>query len=417
MWSKKASRSGPVVVQFLFDKREPHAASGPFVRWPRLADGILALTVFAVSLITVAASAIGDGEDFKLALVLDHPPGIFVLLALTAASLLWRRSEPLVTSAVVVMLMIIWATAGFGDGQDLGLVVAIYSVGRHAADHRLSLIAMALFIVVSILSSIIDDNQRIDIGPAVALTALPWYLGHRIRNRGDYLALLQERAERLLADQRSAERRAVANERSRIARELHDVVAHQVSMMTIQAGAAKTVANSDVAAAINAMGDVERAGRQALGELRHLLGVLRTDDPDSESLGPQPRLENTLDLAEHLRGTGADVTLNITDLPASLPAAIELSGYRIIQESVTNIIKHAGPNPTVNIDVAITDNTLVIGITNTVSSLIPAMPASGYGLAGMSERAALLGGTLTAATQSPSRYHVEARLPIEPESR
>ena len=119
--------------------------------------------------------------------------------------------------------------------------------------------------------------------------------------------LLRERAERLEAEQQARARRAVADERSRIARELHDVVAHRVSMMTVQAGAAKTIARHDLDAAIDAMGDVESAGRRALGELRHLLGVLRPDPADPEQLGPQLGLADIPALADQLTQTGADV--------------------------------------------------------------------------------------------------------------
>ncbi|MGB5756396.1 MAG: histidine kinase, partial [Acidimicrobiales bacterium] len=239
-------------------------------------------------------------------------------------------------------------------------------------------------------------------------------VGRRIRNRGDYLNLLQERAQRLDAEQKSRARQAVADERSRIARELHDVVAHQVSMMTVQAGAAKMIAHDDIDAAVDAMTDVEHAGRQALGELRHLLGVLRPDIPDSDDLGPQPGLADIPALADELTHTGADVSLTMAPLPASLSAAVNLSAYRIIQESITNIIKHAGPDPTARLDIALDDLGLVINITNsTTHTAAPGLPESGYGIVGMRERATLLGGTLTAGPQPPNHFRVEARIPLE----
>lgn len=239
-------------------------------------------------------------------------------------------------------------------------------------------------------------------------------MGHRIRNRGDYLALLQERTERLEADQHARARQAVAEERSRIARELHDVVAHEVSMMTVQAGAAKTIARVDIDAAVDALGDVERAGRQALVELRHLLGVLRLDIPTSDDLGPQPGLVDIPSLADELTRTGADVSLTIAPLPAGLSAAVNLSTYRIVQESVTNIIRHAGPSPAAQLTIGLDDFGLVIDITNTTTrTTAPGLPASGYGIAGMRERATLLGGTLTAAPQPPNRFCVTAHIPLE----
>jgi signal transduction histidine kinase len=401
-----------------FDTDEPHHYRGPFTRWPRATDGALAVIVFVVSLIAVGASALGEGEDFTIDSISDRPSGAFAMLAVAAAALLWRRHRPIAVTAFVSAITIGWAIAGYGDGQDLALIVAIYSVGRYTTNHRHSLATVAAVTAVSILGTIIDTNQRIDIAPAIILSGLPWYLGRRIRNRGDYLVLLQERAERLEADQQARARQAVADERSRIARELHDVVAHQVSMMTVQAGAAKTIARDDLDAAIDAMGDVEHAGRQALGELRHLLGVLRTDNPDDDDLGPQPGLADIPALADQLTHTGADVSLRMEALPAGISAAVDLSAYRIVQESVTNIIKHAGPDPSVHVTIGVDDVGLTINITNTTANAaapgLPdsALPVSGFGIAGMCERATLLGGTLTAAPQPPNHFRVDARIPL-----
>ena len=149
-----------------------------------------------------------DGEDFTFDSISDQPSGAFAMLAVASVALLWRRSRPIAVTAFVSAIMIGWATAGYGDGQDLALSVTIYAVGRYTTEHRHSLAALVAVIVVSILGTVIDTNQRIDIVPAVIITGLPWYLGRRIRNRGDYLALLHERAERLEADQHARARQA-----------------------------------------------------------------------------------------------------------------------------------------------------------------------------------------------------------------
>jgi len=403
-----------------FDPGEPHIARGPFTRWPRTTDAALAVVVFVVSVVSVTVSALGDGESFTARSIGDRPAGAFAMLACAAVALLWRRRHPVAVTALVMAIMMGWAIAGYGDGQDLALVVAVYSVGRYTADHRLSVVTVAVVVAVSVLETIIDTNQRIDIAPAIVLGVLPWYLGRRVRNRGDYVALLQERAERLEADQLARARQAVADERSRIARELHDVVAHQVSLMTVQAGAAKTIARDDLDAAVDAMGDVERAGRQALGELRHLLGVMRTDTSDSDDLGPQPGLADIPELVDELAHTGADVSLTMAPVPSGVSAAVDLSAYRIVQESLTNVIKHAGPDPTVHVTVGVDDAGLVIDIVSTITPAgrhrsAPGLPTSGYGIAGMRERAALLGGTLTAEPRPPDRFGVNARIPLEME--
>ena len=398
------------------DPGEPHPTGGPFARWPRAADGALAIIVFFGSLVAVTASDLDDADEFTAAAIGDRPAGAFALLAIAAGALWWRRSRPVTVAAFVLGVMVVWAIAGYGDGQEFALVVAIYSVGRYTTDPRHSLVALLAAVAVSIVGTVIDASQRVDVLPAVILTGLPWYVGRRIRNRGDYLALLRERAERLEAEQQARARRAVADERSRIARELHDVVAHQVSMMTVQAGAARTIARDDVDAAIGAMGDVEEAGRQALGELRLLLGVLRPDAHGPDHLGPQPGLADIPELVERLTHTGADTTLTCPELPVDLPASVDLSTYRIVQESLTNIIKHAGPNPTVGVTVALDGDELAIDITNTTEGAAAHLPSSGFGIAGMRERAGLLGGTLTAGPESPDRFRVHASIPLKPES-
>ena len=398
-----------------FGPGEPHAVRGPFARWPRVADGLLALLVFAGSLVAVTASVIDDGEDFDPTVIGDRPVGVVALLALAAVALWWRRAHPTRVVAGELALLVVWALAGYGDGQDLALVVAVYSVGRYSSNARHSVVAVAAASLVSIAGTVIDANQRVDVVPAVVLAIVPWYVGRRIRNRGEYLALLRERAERREADQQARTRQAVAAERSRIARELHDVVAHRVSMMTVQAGAAKTIAGHDLGGAVEAMADVERAGRQALGELRHLLDVLRPDTADADHLGPQPGLADVPALVGELAHTGADVTLTMADRPDDLAAAVDLSAYRIIQECITNVVKHAGPEPTVDIRVCIEGGRLDLVITNSAVVASPGLPTSGHGITGMRERASLLGGTLTAGPLPPDRFRVHARLPLQPE--
>ena len=391
----------------------PHASRGPLTRWPRATDLVLALAVFALSVLFVTVSALPDDRDLTWDALVEQRWSGLALLAVAAAALLRRRVHPVGATVVVLAVLVVWAVGGHGDGQDLPLVVATYSVGRHGTDHVRGLVVLAAALGVSLIGTVVDPNQHVDVIPAVVLPTVPWYVGRRVRNRGDYLSLLEERAERLEAEQQARARRAVAKERSRIARELHDVVAHRVSMMTVQAGAAKTIARHDLDAAVDAMGDVERAGRQALGELRHLLGVLRPEPDDPQHLGPQPSLADVAALADELAATSADVTLTIEELPADLPAALELSAYRIVQESVTNVVKHAGPEPAVDIAVTVDDRWLTIDVTNTVGHASPGLPTSGYGIAGMRERATLLGGSLTAGPAPPDRHRVRARLPLE----
>ncbi len=411
---------------------EPQPMRGPFTRWPRTADAVLAGLVFVAALLSVAASQLDPGEAFTVDTMVGRPLGAYLLLAVACVALFWRRAHPVAVAATVFAAGLAWAAAGYGDGEDVTFLVAVYGAGRYCTDRRVSFAVLVAAFSTSVLGSVIDASQRVDVWPAVVVTALPWYVGVRVRERREYLALLRERAERREAEEQARTRAAVADERARIARELHDVVAHQVSMMTVQAGAAKMVAREDLDAAVGAMGDVETAGRRALGELRHLLGVLRPlgdddvhpgDDPaddraDDRGLGPQPRLADVPSLVERLRDTGAEVHLTTGELP-ELSTAVDLSAFRIVQEAVTNVLKHAGRHPRVDVSVTTEPGWLDLRVTNTVdrSSAPRDLPTSGYGLAGMRERAGLLGGTLSAERTTPDVFTVHARLPLPREAR
>src|SRR6266511_4077000 len=211
-------------------------------------------------------------------------------------------------------------------------------------------------------------------------------------------------------EQAAEARRAIAEERTRIARELHDVVAHRVSLMTVQAGAAKTVAAADPESASQAMHEVEKAGRQALDELRHLLGVLR---PEAEvaALGPQPGLADVPRLVEQFRAAGLDVSLAMEGAQIGLPARVDLSAYRIAQEALTNVLKHAGPSARTEVRLSTDNHHVAIEVLDN-GHRATILPGSGHGIVGMRERALLLGGSLDAGPRLDGGFQVVARLPV-----
>ena len=298
---------------------------------------------------------------------------------------------------------------GFTDGP-VSLMVALYSAGRYATNDQWSYYGVGGAIALVGIRAFINPQPAADIGGALLALFVVWYTGRRIRIRGDYLRLLQERAAQLEREQADEACRAVAKERTRIARELHDVVAHRVSVMTVQAGAAKTVAADDPAGALQAMEAVEQAGRQALGELRHLLGVLRPE-AEVDGLGPQPGIADVPRLVEHLGEAGLQVSLTIDDLPADLPARVDLSAYRIVQEALTNVIKHAGPGARTEVRLSTDNHGVAIEVLdNGYGATI--LPGSGHGIVGMRERALLLGGSLDAGPRPGGGFRVVAHLPI-----
>ena len=191
---------------------------------------------------------------------------------------------------------------------------------------------------------------------------------------------------------------------------MHDVVAHRVSVMTVQAGAAKTVVADDPKGALQAMGAVEQAGRQALNELRHLLGVLRPE-AEVDGLGPQPGLADVPRLVDQFREAGLDVSLTMDGVQTDLPARVDLSAYRIVQEALTNVLKHAGPNAQTKARLSIDRREVAIEVLDNGHG-VTALPGSGHGIAGMRERAQLLGGSLDAGLRPGGGFRVVAHLPI-----
>jgi signal transduction histidine kinase len=220
---------------------------------------------------------------------------------------------------------------------------------------------------------------------------------------------LRERAVQLEAEREQNARVAVAEERARIARELHDVVAHSVSVMVVQAQAGpRLLAQAD--AARDAFGSIEHVGRGALVELRRLLGVLRTDDQQLAT-APQPGLESLPLLIDRVRASGLPVNFSVEGEPVTLPLGIGLSAYRIVQEALTNTIKHAGPATS---DVVVRYDTYVleIRVADDGTGPVPGASDAGHGLIGMAERVGIYGGELTTGPRDGRGFQVCARLPI-----
>ncbi|MDQ2831641.1 MAG: histidine kinase, partial [Chloroflexota bacterium] len=255
-------------------------------------------------------------------------------------------------------------------------------------------------------------------GPSLVLMTVlsigSWSLGDNARTRRAYLAGLEERARRLEREREENARRAVEDERSRIARELHDVVAHHVSAVVVQAGAAAEIVTRDPERAGEALRFIQAASRQALAEMRVLLNVLHGDDVGAER-GPQPRLTEVTHLIGRSRAAGLPVTLQVEGAVRPLPEALDLSAYRIVQEALTNALTHAGPVPTqVRVRYAPEALELEIRDEGVGPSLAPTGTGGGRGLVGMRERVALFGGDLVAGpVPAPERgFRVWACFPL-----
>jgi signal transduction histidine kinase len=243
-------------------------------------------------------------------------------------------------------------------------------------------------------------------GLAVALA------GNTVRQRQARSDELAERAERLERERELATQLALADERQRIARELHDVVAHSVSVMVVQAGAARTSLTTQPERATDALLAVEATGREALGELRRLLGLL-TDASSEPSLAPQPGVGELDRLVERVSQAGQPIDVRITGTPRPLPPGLDLAAYRILQEALTNALKYARGAPT-EVVVEWNEQELRLSVVDRGSGHATAETSAGRGLLGMKERVAVYGGQLEAGAGIEGGFGVSVRLPLQP---
>ncbi|RAY12846.1 sensor histidine kinase [Actinomadura craniellae] len=251
---------------------------------------------------------------------------------------------------------------------------------------------------------------------APLLVAVPclWALWERRRRRAE----LGARTWLVEREREAAARRAVEEERARVARDLHDIVSHSVSVMVVQAGAARHGLDGEVEEAEEALLAVERTGREAMTELRHLLGVL-APAPDGDALAPQPSLAHLGTLVDRVAFAGLPVDVTVTGEPRPLPAGIDATGYRVVQEALTNALKHGAAGARAEVRVGYGARNLRLEVLNTGPSVLtgtgpaPAEGAGGRGLAGLRERVALYGGDLDARRRLGGGYRVRARIPLE----
>jgi signal transduction histidine kinase len=241
-----------------------------------------------------------------------------------------------------------------------------------------------------------------------------------LRHRALLARELALRNERLEVEREAQAAAAVSDERRRIARELHDVVAHSVSVMVVQSGAARRVLDAEPDHAVAALAEVERSGRQALSELRRLLGLMRDGDESAAVREPQPTLAGLDDLVERARDAGLPVELRQEGTPFSLPMGCDLAAYRVVQESLTNALKHAGDGARATVLLRWSDDRLDLDISDTGQGLAVAAPDGdgplGQGLLGMRERVALCGGDLQAGPSVRGGFRVHATIPKDREA-
>jgi signal transduction histidine kinase len=371
-----------------------------------------------------AALMVGIGFEVQ------HPPAGFEARGgqaiLTAAAVLlvlplaWRRRAPLAVLGVMlgwfafILFALVTKNAGSPLTAVIALGVAFYTVGAHAAGRR-SLIGFAAGLAGLIAIDAGSGGAFQQSGgarPGVwLLMTIAWLAGRELRRRRIEMLTLRARAVELEHEREERLRVAAAEERARIARELHDVVAHSVSVMVVQSQAAQRVLEDDVDATRDVLLSIETTGRQALTELRRLLGLLREFD-GGPSLEPQPSLQYLDELLSQIRDAGLAVDLTVEGTPTALPQGVDLSAYRIVQEGLTNTLKHAGADRA-SVLVRYAPSELQIEISDDgCGAPQPGGNGDGHGLVGMRERVALYGGELRAGRADHGGYVVRARLPL-----
>jgi signal transduction histidine kinase len=370
--------------------------------WPGLRVRGIVLEVALALLSTVAISAggaTGDRGPVSVALFSVLVAVVFVLtLTLRRRAPFW----PFLLSALLSLL---------SPAINGALTVLGYAVGRY--DGRWSTRITAAVTGVVVIARPWDGGPAGEqfsrwLGGAV-LVLLPGAVGIYVRTRAQLLAALRERAERAEAEQELLARDAVLTERTRIAREMHDAVGHRVSLMVLQAGAIEMAAK-DPERVEQLAGQVQTAGRQALDELRQMVGVLRAGDTDDAPLAPQPGLDALPRLVDESRQAGMAVQLTGPGIGTPLDAVVSRAAYRIAQEALTNAGKHA-PGAPVTVAVERPAGQLVVRVINGPGSAAELAPGGGYGLVGLAERVRTLGGRLTAEPRLDGGFVVEAVLP------
>ena len=322
------------------------------------------------------------------------------LITLQAAVLFWRRSLPVAVLLLSIVISVIaFAITPDREAGSPGLVFAVYAVSVYGPSRARLWVAVASITVVVAGVALLflnDLETSRKLIPSGATSLVAWVVGDYVRSRRSFM-------QDLMARHSNEREQAAEGERLRIARELHDVVAHNVSAMAIQAGAARVAGSSDK----EALASIEQGARDTLTELNKLLGVLRKS-PDAP-LTPQPTLQDVDTLLKPARDAGIQVTLRVTGEARALSAAVDLSAYRIVQEAITNVLKHANAS---RVEVVIDYEKEGIALTVSDNGNGPGEgPATGHGLIGMRERVALFGGKMGTGSSPLGGFTVHARLP------
>jgi signal transduction histidine kinase len=372
---------------------------------PTSADALLAIALAIAATALTPLIAVQHGSR--------HADVLAELLAVVAALvLIGRRRAPLLVLALSLAPMIVYEARGYQGGPALlAPLVALYTIATVEGRRRSLALAALVGVALSVARlSFTNESAGTAAADAVGYVSAALFLGWAVANRRAYVDEIRDRAEQAERTREQEAHRRVDAERLRIARELHDAVAHSIATINVQAGVAAHVIGDQPEQAGEALIAIKNSSKRALAELREILGILRTPD-DTESHVPTPGLEQIDALLDASRKAGVRVELDVDGDPSSLPVAIDLAAYRILQESLTNVIRHAAPaSARVRIDCR--EPALMLTVSDDGQPNGAFMHGSGHGIAGMRERALALGGTLDAGPRPEGGFQVTALLPF-----
>ncbi|MEU8796272.1 sensor histidine kinase [Spirillospora sp. NPDC048819] len=345
--------------------------------------------------------------------------GWYVLLTIgLTGPLVLRRTFPRAVFAAVALISFVQCVLGVAPVQaNIAVLMGLYTVTA-GFSLRWGLAAVMVAEVGAVLATFRypsgADDMKYAFVMMTVLVAGTWLLGLHMRTRRAYLRSVEERAERLERERDNEVKVAMAAERARIARELHDVVAHNVSVIVVQADGASYAIDTDVGRARQALDTISSTGRLALAEMRRLLGVLREND-DAGVFAPQPGVAELDDLIEHVRASGVAVTFEMDGTPPAMSDGRQLTVYRIVQEALTNTLKHGGPRVAAAVRLRYAEDALEIRVDDDGRGAAAPDDGRGHGLAGMRERVAVYGGEVRAAPRPGGGFEVVARIPVREE--
>ncbi|MFJ6085959.1 sensor histidine kinase [Streptomyces sp. NPDC092369] len=389
-------------------------------RHPTGVDTFWAVVLFGVSVASATARTEDPGTDAQVLIV-----PIAFLLSLVIALRRRMPEKMLVLTLVLGVAQLVVDVAV--TPADFAMLVIVYTVAATGARWA-SRLALVASLSAATVAHVRWPNEHTSVLGNLAVVvfqtvpfALAWVLGDSIRTRRAYFEQLEERNARLEKEREAQAKVAVAAERARIARELHDVVAHNVSVMVVQADGAAYVLDSAPDQAKKALETISSTGRQALAEMRRLLGVLRTGEhKEAGEYVPQPDVEQIDDLIAQCRTSGLPVDFKVEGTPRPLPSGVELTAYRIVQEALTNTRKHGGPNTGASVRLVYFDDGLGLLVEDDGKGAPHELyeeggaDGQGHGLIGMRERVGMVGGTLDAGPRPGGGFRISALLPLKP---